>query len=127
MTGLAKNQFTQQILNMIIDANRKVILSLTPIKDDIILDETKFFPDARDVAFLYFYSEYERIILKTTDESKVTFDKYKDARKILIDAILAQPEESKRSKPVTVSCSSSSTLLESIPGITDDKQRLIDS
>jgi len=127
MTGLAKDQFTEQMLNMISDANRKVILSLIPIKDDIILDGTKFFPDARDVAFLYFYSEYERVILKTTDESKVTFEKYKDAKKLLIDAIRAQPEESTRSKAVTVSCSSSSTLLASIPRITDKNQRLVDS
>lgn len=127
MLELTKDSFTFQVLTMIKDANRKVVQSLTPIKDDIILDGTKFFVDARDVAFLYFYSEFEFLINKHIDKSKAIFDRYKDARKILIDAIKAQPEESKRTKPVTVSCSSSSTLLASIPRITDEDQRLVDS
>ena len=102
MTGLSKDIFTQPVLNMIVDANRKVVLSLKPIKDNIILDGTDFFVDAQSAAFLYFYSEYERVILKTTDESKVTYEKYLDCIKLLVDAIKSQPEESKRSKAVGV-------------------------
>ena len=125
--GLAKDKHTHQILRMIKESNRKVILALIPIKDDIILDGTKFFIDAQDVAMLYFDSEYERLILKLTDESEVTFAKYKEARDLLVAAIRAQPEEAKRTKPATASCSYASTLLESIPKITDKDQNILNS
>lgn len=122
---LPKDKHTNELLRIIKQANRNIILALTPIKDDIILDGTKFFSDAQDTAMLYFDSEYERLILKLTDESKVTFTKYKEARDLLVAAIKAQPEEAKRTKPATASCAYSSSLLASIPEITDKDQNLL--
>lgn len=125
--GISTIKFTNEVLRIVKASNRAVVLSLVKVKDDIILDGTRFFPDAQDVAMLYFDSEYERLILKTIEESKVTFMKYKEMRDALIAAIRAQPEESKRTKPVTTSCAHSSTLLASIPGITDKDQNILDS
>ena len=125
--GISTIKFTNEVLRIIKTANRNVVLSLVKVKDNIILDGTKFFPDAQDVAMLFFDSEYERLILKLTEESKVTFLKYKEMRNTLIEAIRAQPEESKRSKVATASCAYSSTLLASIPGITDKDQNIVTS
>jgi len=123
--GLTTEQFTEQILRIIKDSNRKIVLSLVPIKDDIILDGTVFFPDAQNVAMVYFDSEYERLILKDFDSSEITFKKYKEERNLLIAAIKAQPKESKRNIQATASCSYKSRLLSNIPGITDKDQNLI--
>jgi len=123
--SLPKDKHAEQILRIIKQSNRNMILALVPIKDDIILDGTKFFPDAQDAAMLFFDSEYERLILKLTDESKVTFTKYKEARDLLVAAIRAQPSESKRAKVATASCAFNSSLLASIPGQTDKDQNLL--
>lgn len=124
---ITKEEFTNEVLRIITQSNRAVVLSLVKIKDDIILDGTKFFNDARDTAMIFFDSEYERLILKlSSEEWKATFSKYKESRDTLIEAIIAQPDESKRSIAATAGCSSRSSLLKSIPGITDENQNLVD-
>ena len=125
--GLTDDQFTPEILRIIKESNRKVVLALTSVKDDIILDGTKFFADAQDTAYLYFDSEYERTILRIPVEAKDTFAKYKESKDLLLRAIRAQPTESKRTTQATASCSYKSGLLKNINGITDDNGNFFSS
>lgn len=125
--GLPENIFTDKVLRIIKSANRAVVLSLTPIKDDIILDGTKFFPDAQDTAMLYFDSEYERLILKQLEESKTSLTNYKDSRDQLIKAVKAQPKESARAIKAGASVSVSSNLLNNIQGVTDERGNFFDN
>lgn len=123
--GLTSEEFTPQILRLVKEANRKVVLAITPIQDDIILDGTKFFLDAQDAAYLYFDSEYHRTILKLDTEAKDIFAKYKESKELLIRALRAQPMTAKRSVQATSSCAYSSRLLSNIPGITDQDQNIL--
>jgi len=127
ISAVKEIEITDEVLTLIGNANNEISKILRPYIDNIILDKTGFFQDARDTAFLHFRSFYESDVLNLLEKSKLSYDRYKDSKKTLIESIKAQPSEAKRSVKASASVSVSSNLLNNIQGVTDERGNFFDN
>ena len=124
--GIEDDGQDDQILPVIVRANRRMSLTVFPVLDKRDPTGSPLFQDMKDTAAIYCRALYEKNVINQEERYKSYKEEYESSVKILIAAIKAQPIDLSTKSVIAFATSSTKhSLLNSINRVTDKEGQYI--